>query len=34
MKSIEEVIHLYLGCECRIGDSGKYDYVRMVNEAK
>jgi hypothetical protein len=31
-KNIKDYLHLYLGCECRIGDSKKREWIRMVSE--
>lgn len=31
-KEIKDYLHLYLGCECRIGDSPDPHHVLMVNE--
>lgn len=32
MKQLKDYLHLYLGCECRIGDSPDPHHVLMVNE--
>lgn len=31
-KKIEDYLHLYLGCECKIVGHKEVDYIRMVNE--